>query len=104
MAELVFDGLTRWEGLTVVLDHGCIELNPNSLNVRSSHLILNRKNALCADTVESSGNLAIITRLIENSTIAGNTLHSCLIQAPILARHSHPINSVDDRMPWIDVV
>ena len=103
LAEAIRYALSRWDGLTVFLDDGRVELDTNTVERSIRPLALNRKNALFAGSDEGGDNWAVIATLIENCKIAGINPHTWLTETLTKLAHGHPANGVGDLMPWIDV-
>uniref|UniRef100_UPI00053BDD67 IS66 family transposase n=1 Tax=Sphingomonas sp. 37zxx TaxID=1550073 RepID=UPI00053BDD67 len=70
LAEAMRYALSRWDGLTVFLDDGRVELDTNTVERSIRPLALNRKNALFAGSDEGGDNWAVIATLIENCKIS----------------------------------
>jgi transposase len=102
-AEAIRYALSRWDGLSVFLDDGRVELDTNTVERSIRPLALNRKNALFAGSDEGGDNWAVIATLIENCKIAGINPHTWLTETLTKLADGHPANSVRDLMPWIDV-
>jgi len=103
LAEAIRYALSRWDGLTVFLDDGRVELDTNTVERSIRPLALNRKNALFAGSDEGGDNWAVIATLIENCKIAGINPHTWLTETLTKLAHGHPANSVGDLMPWGNV-
>jgi len=95
--------LSRWDGLSVFLDDGRVELDTNTVERSIRPLALNRKNALFAGSDEGGDNWAVIATLIENCKIAGINPHTWLTETLTKLAGGHPANSVGDLMPWVAV-
>lgn len=66
-------------------------------------MALNRKNALFAGSDECRDNWAVIATLIEDCKIAVINPHTWLTETLTKLADGHPINSVGELMPWINV-
>jgi transposase len=95
--------LTRWTGLSLFLDDGRIELDPNTVERSIRPLALNRKNALFAGSDEGGDNWAVIATLIENCKISGINPHTWLAGTLTKLASGHPANAVGELMPWTAV-
>lgn len=103
LAEAIRYALSRWDGLSVFLDDGRVELDTNTVERSIRPLALNRKNALFAGSDEGGDNWAVIATLIENCKIAGINPHTWLTETLTKLADGHPANSVGDLMPWVAV-
>jgi transposase len=103
LAEAIRYALTRWDGLTVFLDDGRVELDTNTVERSIRPLALNRKNALFAGSDEGGDNWAVIATLIENCKISGINPHTWLIDTLTKLANGYPANSVGHLMPWTAV-
>lgn len=104
LAEAIRYALTRWDGLTVFLDDGRVELDSNTVERSIRPLALNRKNALFAGSDEGGDNWAVIATLIENCKITGINPHRWLADTLTKLANGHPANNVSQLMPWNYVV
>jgi len=103
LAGAIRYALSRWDGLSVFLDDGRVELDTNTVERSIRPLALNRKNALFAGSDEGGDNWAVIATLIENCKIAGINPQTWLIETLTKLADGHPANSVGNLMPWFDV-
>lgn len=103
LAEAIRYALSRWDGLTVFLDDGRVELDTNTVERSIRPLALNRKNALFAGSDEGGDNWAVIATLIENCKISSINPHSWLTDTLTKLANGYPANRVGDLMPWTDV-
>lgn len=103
LAEAIRYALTRWEGLTLFLEDGRVELDSNIVERSIRPLALNRKNALFAGSDEGGDNWAVIATLVENCKINGVNPHAWLSETLTKLANGHPANSVGELMPWIAV-
>lgn len=103
LAEAIRYALTRWDGLTVFLHDGRVELDTNIVERSIRPLAINRKNALFAGSDEGGDNWAVIATLIENCKINGINPHTWLSDTLTKLADGHPANRVGALMPWADV-
>lgn len=103
LAEAIRYALTRWDGLTVFLNDGRVELDTNTVERSIRPLALNRKNTLFAGSDEGGDNWAVIATLIENCKISGINPHTWLTETLAKLANGYPANSVGDLMPWTNV-
>jgi hypothetical protein len=83
LAEAIHYALTRWNGLTLFLDDGRVELESNTVERSIRPLALNRKNALLAGSDEGGDNWAVIATLIENCKLSGINPHAWLSEVSV---------------------
>ena len=103
LAEAIRYALTRWNGLTLFLNDGRVELDSNTVERSIRPLALNRKNALFAGSDEGGDNWAVIATLIENCKITGINPHTWLTTTLTALANGHPANRVDELMRWTAV-
>ena len=103
LAEAIRYALTRWDGLTIFLEDGRVELDSNTVERSIRPIALNRKNALFAGSDEGGDNWAVIATLIENCKISRINPQEWLTETLSKLANGHPANSVGNLMPWTDV-
>ena len=103
LAEAIRYALSRWDGLTLFLDDGRVELDSNTVERSIRPLALNRKNALFAGSDEGGDNWAVIATLIENCKLSGVNPHTWLAETLTMLANGHPANNVGELMPWVAV-
>lgn len=103
LAEAIRYTLSRWEGLTRVLDDGRIEIDSNTVERSIRPIALNRKNALFAGSDGGTEHWAVIASLIETCKL--NDVEPLGYLADVLARivNGHPNSQIDDLLPWAHV-
>src|SRR5262245_16653669 len=100
LAEAIRYALSRWQGLSLFLDDGRIEIDSNVVERTILPLALTRKNALFAGSDAGAEHWAVIASLIETCKItAGEPYHYL---ADVIARiiDGHPNSRLDDLLPW----
>jgi hypothetical protein len=93
--------LYHWEGLTLFLDDGRIELDTNIVERGIRPIVLDRKNALFAGHDEGAENWACIAPLIETCKLNGADPQAYF--ADVLTRliNLWPASLLDQLMPWV---
>jgi hypothetical protein len=93
--------LYHWEGLTLFLDDGRIELDTNIVERGIRPIVLDRKNALFAGHDEGAENWACIAPLIETCKL--NCADPQAYFADVLTRliNLWPASLLDQLMPWV---
>jgi len=103
LGEAIRYALTRWDGLTLFLDDGRVDLDNNTVERSIRPLALNRKNALFAGSDEGGDNWAVVATLIECCKLNGIDPHAWLSNTLVRLAAGHPANAVGDLMPWTAV-
>jgi transposase len=101
IAEAIRYGLGRGDGLVRFLDDGRVEIDSNVVERTIRPIALNRKNALFAGSDGGGEHWGILASLIETCKLNGIDPQAYL--AEILARiaNDHPINRIDELLPWV---
>ena len=104
LAEAIRYTLSRWEGLTLFLDDGRIEIDSNTVERSIRPIALNRKNALFAGSDGGAEHWAVIASLVETCKLNGVEPLGYL--ADVLTRivNGHPNSQIDDLLPWAYIV
>ena len=100
LAEAIRYALSRWQGLSLFLDDGHIEIDSNVVERAIRPIALNRKNALFAGSDGGGEHWAIIASLIETCKLGGIDPHLYLADVITKIVNSHPNSKIDDLMPW----
>jgi transposase len=100
LAEAIRYALSRWEGLSLFLDDGCVEIDSNTVERSIRPLALTRKNALFAGSDGGAEHWAVIASLVETCKLNGVEPHNYLTN--IIARivNGHLNSRIDELMPW----
>ena len=100
LAEAIRYALTRWDGLTLFLTDGRIELDNNTVERSIRPLALNRKNALFAGSDHGGETWAVIASLIETCKL--NEVHPEAWLASTLTKlaEGHSNQQLGELMPW----
>lgn len=89
-----------WEGLTLFLDDGRIELDSNAVERTIRPIALNRKNALFAGHDTGAQNWAMIASLIETCKLNGVDPHAWLVATLSAIAQGHKQSDIDALLPW----
>jgi transposase len=100
LAEAIRYALSRWAGLSLVLDDGRIEIDNNVVERAIRPLTLNRKNALFAGSDGGAEHWAVIASLIETCKLLGADPLHYLTDVITRIVNGHPQNRLNDLMPW----
>jgi transposase len=100
LAEAIQYGLSRWEGLSLFIDDGRVEIDSNIVERAIRPIALNRKNALFAGSDGGSEHWATLGSLIETAKMNGVDPYAYL--ADVIARivAGHPQSALDELLPW----
>jgi transposase len=100
LAEAIRYALSRWQGLSLFLDDGRIEIDSNVVERAIRPIALNRKNALFAGSDGGGKHWAIIASLIETCKLGGIDPHHYLADVITKIVNGHPNSHIDDLLPW----
>src|ERR1700704_5827864 len=100
LAEAIRYALSRWNGLTLFLDDGRIEIDSNVVERTIRPIALNRKNALFAGSDGGGEHWAVIASLIETCKLIGVEPQAYLTDAITRIVNRHPNSQIDDLLPW----
>lgn len=92
--------LTRWEGLSLFLDDGRIEIDSNTVERAIRPIALNRKNALFAGSDGGGDHWAILASLIETAKLNGVEPHAYIADVLIRLVRGHKNSRLDELLPW----
>lgn len=100
LAEAIRYALSRWEGLSLFVDDGRVEIDSNIVERSIRPLALTRKNALFAGSDGGAEHWAVIASLVETCKLNGVEPHAYLTN--IIARivNGHPNSQIGDLLPW----
>jgi transposase len=100
IAEAMRYALSHWQGLTLFLDDGRIEIDSNCVERSIRPLALNRKNALFAGHDRGGVHWGIIASLIETAKL--NAVDPQAYLASVLSRlvNGWPMRQIDELLPW----
>jgi transposase len=100
LAVAIRYALSRWDGLTLFIDDGRIELDNNIVERSIRPIALTRKNALFAGSDGGAEHWAIIASLIETCKI--NDVDPLDYLTDIITRivNGHPNSDIDQLLPW----
>jgi transposase len=100
LAKAIRYGLSRWQGFTLFIDDGRVEIDSNTVERAIRPITLNRKNALFAGSDGGGEHWAILASIIETAKL--NSVNPNAYLADILERiaQGHPVNRLDELLPW----
>ena len=99
LAEAIRYALTHWQGLSLFLDDGRIEIDSNAVERSIRPIALNRKNALFAGSDGGAEHWAIVASLVETCKL--NAVESHAYLADVIAKivNDHPNSRLDELLP-----
>ena len=100
LAEAIRYALSRWQGLTLFLDDGRIEIDNNTVERAIRPLALNRKNSLFAGSDGGGEHWAVLATLIETAKLNAIDPQAYLTDAITRIVQGHPQSQIDALMPW----
>jgi transposase len=100
IAEAIRYVLGHWNGLTLFLDDGRIELDTNPVERSMRPIALNRKNALFAGSDEGAENWAVIATLIECCKLHGVNPNTYLADVLTKLVNLWPNSRLAELTPW----
>jgi transposase len=100
LAEAIRYALSRWEGLTLFLDDGRIEIDNNTVERAIRPLALNRKNALFAGSDGGAEHWAVLATLIETAKLNAIDPEAYLTDVITRIVQGHRQSQIDALMPW----
>jgi len=100
LAEAIRYALSRWQGLTLFLDDGRIEIDNNTVERAIRPLALNRKNSLFAGSDGGGEHWAVLATLIETAKLNAIDPQAYLTDAITRIVQGHPQSQIDVLMPW----
>ena len=89
-----------WDGLTLFLDDGHIEMDNNAVERTIRPIALNRKNALFAGHDAGAQNWAVIASLIETCKLNIVDPHAWLTSTLTAIVNGHKQSRIDELLPW----
>lgn len=100
LAEAIRYALNRWEGLTLFLDDGRVEIDSNSVERSIRPLAVTRKNALFAGNDGGGEHWATVASLVETCKL--NDVDPQTWFADVLTKLAggHPITRLNELLPW----
>jgi transposase len=100
LAEAIRYALTRWEGLSLFVDDGRVEIDSNTVERSIRPIALNRKNALFAGSDGGGEHWAVLASLIETCKL--NSVDPQAYLADVITRivQGHPNSRLDELLPW----
>jgi transposase len=92
--------LRHWDGLTLYLDDGRIEMDTNAVERAMRPIKLNAKNALFAGCDEGAENWALLASLIETCKLNGVSAEHWLTDVLAKLVNGWPAARLDELLPW----
>jgi len=99
-AGIIRYALTHWQGLTVFLTDGRVELDTNPVERAMRPIALNRKNALFAGSDEGAHHWAVLATLVENCKLHGVNPTAYLTDVLTRLVNGHLQSRLSELTPW----
>ena len=99
-AEVIRYAFNHWDGLTLFLEDGRVELDTNIVERGIRPLVLNRKNALFAGHDQGAENWALIASLVETCKLNGADPQAYFTDVLEKLVNLWPASRLDELMPW----
>ena len=100
LAEAMRYALARWDGLSLFLDDGRVEIDSNIVERSIRPIALNRKNALFAGSDGGGEHWAVLASLIETCKLNGVDPQGYLTAVVTRIVQGHPNSRLDELLPW----
>jgi transposase len=100
LAEAIRYALSRWEGLTLFVNDGRIEIDSNVVERAIRPIALNRKNALFAGSDGGGEHWAVVASLIETCKLIGVEPQNYLTDIITRLVNGHLNSKIDQLLPW----
>jgi transposase len=100
LAEAIRYALARWEGLSLFLDDGRVEMDSNIVERAIRPIALTRKNALFAGSDGGGEHWAVLASLIATCKLNGVDPQGYIADVITRIVQGHPNSRLDDLLPW----
>lgn len=100
LAEGIRYALARWDGLSLFLGDGRVEIDSNIVERAIRPIALNRKNALFAGSDGGGQHWAVLASLIETCKLNGIDPQGYLADVITRIVQGHPNSRLDELLPW----
>jgi len=92
--------IKHWDGLTLFLEDGRVELDNNTVERSIRPLVINRKNALFAGHDAGGRNWGIIASLIETCKLNNINPQAYMTKTLEALVNGHKQSQIDELLPW----
>jgi transposase len=100
LAQIIRYGLSRWDGFTLFLDDGRVEIDSNTVERSIRPIVLTRKNALFAGSDEGAENWAVLASLIETCKLHGVNPQAYFTDVLTKLVNNWPNSRLAELLPW----
>jgi transposase len=100
LAQVIRYGFSRWDGFTLFLDDGRVEIDSNTVERSMRPIVLNRKNALFAGSDEGAENWAVLASLIETCKLHSVNPEAYFTDVLIKLVNNWPNSRLAELLPW----
>ena len=100
LAEAIRYALSRWDGLSLFITDGRVEIDSNAVERNIRPIALNRKNALFAGSDGGGEHWAVVASLVETCKLCGVEPFAFLADVITRIVNGHPNSQIDNLLPW----
>jgi transposase len=100
LAQIIRYGLSRWDGFTLFLDDGRVEIDSNTVERSIRPIVLTRKNALFAGSDEGAENWAVLASLIETCKLHSVNPEAYFTDVLTKLVNNWPNSRLAELLPW----
>ena len=100
LAQIIRYGLSRWEGFTLFLEDGRVEIDSNTVERSIRPIVLTRKNALFAGSDEGAESWAVLASLIETCKLHGVNPEAYFTDVLTRLVNNWPNSRLAKLLPW----
>jgi transposase len=100
LAQVIRYGLSRWNGFTLFLDDGRVEIDSNTVERSIRPVVLTRKNALFAGSDEGAENWAMLASLIETCKLHSVNPEAYFTDVLTKLVNNWPNSRLAELLPW----
>ena len=100
LAQIIRYGLSRWDGFTLFLDDGRVEIDSNTVERSIRPIVLTRKNALFAGSDEGAENWAVLASLIETCKLHRVNPEAYFTDVLSKLVNNWPNSRLAELLPW----
>lgn len=101
MADPLAYTLSHWDGLTVFLEDGKVEIDSNPVERSMKPVILTRKNSLFAGTQDGAENWAVVASIIETCKFHDVDPQRYLTDVLTKLANGWPNRRISELLPWV---
>jgi len=100
LAQVIRYAFSRWDGFTLFLDDGRVEIDSNTVERAMRPVVLTRKNALFAGSDEGAESWAVLASLIETCKLHGVNPEAYFTDVLTKLVNNWPNRRLAELLPW----